>query len=69
MQDFQQQLQEIQADLHDTGVEHEGITAEEAYAERLAQLHIEEGFVQDGDKVVSVLLARCLLWVEIIQER
>ncbi|GAB7348188.1 hypothetical protein MBLNU459_g6193t2 [Dothideomycetes sp. NU459] len=69
VQDFYAQLIEIQTELHESGVAHEGRTAEEAYAERLAQLNLDDSGVQQGDKVVSVLLARCLLWVEIIQEK
>jgi len=63
------QLLQAQEELHVAGVSHEGKSAEEAYAERLAQLHLEEGVIQDGAKVVSTVLQRCLLWVEIVEER
>ena len=63
------QLLQAQEELHVAGVSHEGKSAEEAYAERLAQLHLEEGVIQDGSKVVSTVLQRCLLWVEIVEER
>ena len=32
-------------------------------------MQIEEGTVQEGDLVVSVLLTRCLLWVEIVEQK
>ncbi|KAG9837222.1 hypothetical protein KCU63_g12727, partial [Aureobasidium melanogenum] len=44
-------------------------TAEEAYAERLQHVHIDENHIEEGDKVVSFLLSRCLLWLEIVQEK
>ncbi|THV92084.1 hypothetical protein D6D23_00378 [Aureobasidium pullulans] len=69
VQELEEQLKQIQAELKDAGVSHEGRTAEEAYAERLSQVHIAENNVQEGTKVVSFLLGRCLLWVEIIQEK
>ncbi|KAI5195780.1 hypothetical protein E4T39_08056 [Aureobasidium subglaciale] len=69
VQELEEQLKQIQAELKDAGVSHEGRTAEEAYAERLQQVHIDENHIEEGDKVVSFLLARCLLWLEIIQKR
>lgn len=67
VQAFQDQLHKIQEDLHENTVTHEGKTAEEVYAERLAQLSLTDNEIQDGHQVVSALLARCVLWVEIIQ--
>lgn len=69
VQELEDQLKQIQAELKDAGVSHEGRTAEEAYAERLQQVHIDENHIEEGSKVVSFLLGRCLLWVEIIQEK
>lgn len=69
VQELQEKLEQIQTELQDAGVSHEGISAEEAYAERLAQVHIDESHIEDGRTVVSTLLGRCLLWVEIIQEK
>ncbi|KAH0156464.1 hypothetical protein KCU82_g10293, partial [Aureobasidium melanogenum] len=63
------QLKQIQAELKDAGVQHKGRTAEEAYAERLQHVHIDENHIEEGDKVVSFLLSRCLLWLEIVQEK
>ncbi|CAC9893199.1 unnamed protein product [Aureobasidium pullulans] len=64
VQELEEQLKQIQAELKDAGVSHEGRTAEEAYAERLSQVHIAENNVQEGTKVVSFLLGRCLLWID-----
>ena len=70
VQELQEKLKQLQSELQeDAGVQHEGRTAEEAYAERLAQVHIDEAHIEEGHKVVSTLLGRCLLWVEIIQEK
>ncbi|KAK4998971.1 hypothetical protein LTR66_001892 [Elasticomyces elasticus] len=66
---FQEQLLAIQAELHETNVRNEDRTAEEDYADRLSQLNIKESSNAEGPKVVSALLARCLLWVEIVQEK
>lgn len=67
--EYKQQLLQIQSELHVTDVAHEGKTAEEVYAERLAQIHLEEGVIQSGVKVVAQILGRCLLWIEIIQAK
>ncbi|KAF1344098.1 hypothetical protein BDV97DRAFT_304804 [Delphinella strobiligena] len=69
VKELEEQLHAISEQLHESGYTHEGKTAEEAYAERLSQFHIDEGVVRDGNQVVSILLARCLLWVEVIQEK
>jgi len=66
---LEDQLISISEEMHESGHSHEGKTAEEAYAERLAELHIDEGVIQEGNQVVSILLSRCLLWVEVIQEK
>ncbi|KAK4986464.1 hypothetical protein LTR50_005292 [Elasticomyces elasticus] len=66
---FQEQLLAMQAELHETNVRNEDRTAEEDYADRLSQLNIKESSNAEGPKVVSALLARCLLWVEIVQEK
>lgn len=68
MQGFQEQLNKIATDLHEQNlVAHEGKSAEEVYAERLAQLSLTDNEIQDGHQVVSALLARCILWAEVIQ--
>jgi len=69
VKDLHNQVLQTQEELHIAGISHEGKSAEEAYAERLAQMHLEEGVIQDGPKVVSTVLQRCLLWVEIVEER
>ena len=65
---YEEQLLQIQADLHESRDIHVGKSAEEAYALRLASLSLTESTIADGPTVVRALLARCLLWVEIIQE-
>ncbi|KAK0776253.1 hypothetical protein LTR75_016315 [Friedmanniomyces endolithicus] len=65
--DFEEQLLEIQSQLHGSRDSHEGKSAEQVYAERLQQLSLHES--TDGPTVVHALLARCLLWVEIIQAK
>jgi len=62
-------LLQIQSELHEEKLEHEGKTAEQVYAERLAQLTITGGEYDDGPPVVRALLARCLLWLEIVQDK
>ena len=69
VKEFEQQLLEIQEQLHESRITHEGKTAEQVYAERLAQMSLTEGEVADGPTVLRALLVRCLLWVEIIQEK
>ena len=65
---YEEQLLQIQAELHESRDSHEGTSAEQVYAERLASLSLTESEVADGPEVVRGLLARCLLWVEVIQE-
>jgi hypothetical protein len=65
--ELEQQLQELQAGLHESYDTHEGKTAEQVYAERLATLSLTEGEVADGPTVVRALLLRCVLWLEIIR--
>ncbi|KAI4735361.1 hypothetical protein E4T50_14116 [Aureobasidium sp. EXF-12298] len=69
VEELEAQLKQIQAELKDAGVSHEGRTAEEAYAEQLQQVHIDENHIEEGSKVVSFLLGRCLLWLEIVQKK
>ncbi|KAH9810045.1 Protein of unknown function (DUF2408) [Teratosphaeria destructans] len=72
VKDLHNELLQIQADLHEGPVTYEGKTAEQVYAERLALLSLTEhdgGQPCDGKTVVHALLVRCLLWVEIIQEK
>ena len=58
---------EMQADL---GIsDHEGQSAEEAYASRLQSLSLTEGEIQDGRDVVKALLVRCTFWLEIMREK
>ncbi|KAI7585939.1 hypothetical protein KC343_g19457, partial [Hortaea werneckii] len=69
VREFERQLLDIQASLNESRDAHEGKTAEQTYAERLASLSLTEGGISDGPTVVRALLARCLLWLEVIQER
>lgn len=69
VKELHDQLSQIQDELHESGVSHEGRTAEEEYADRLKRMTLEEGVVHEGPEVVATLLARCLLWVEIVEEK
>lgn len=71
VKEFEAQLLEMQEQLQAPRDAHEGKTAEQVYAERLSSLTLTEagGEVPDGPTVVRALLARCLLWVEIIQDK
>ncbi|KAF2864017.1 hypothetical protein K470DRAFT_279848 [Piedraia hortae CBS 480.64] len=67
---FVEQLRQIRKEL-DVGTDtHVGMSAEQAYADRLAY---RRGSVPnsttDGPAVVRSLLRRCLLWAEIVQEK
>ena len=48
---------------------HPGRTAEEVYAERIRTITLAMNPDQDGRTVLNGLLARCLLWVEIVEEK
>lgn len=69
VKELEAQLLAIQHELHADRDPHDGKSAEEAYSERLNKLSLTEGGVQDGEVVVKALLARCLLWCEVIQEK
>ena len=69
VKDFENQLNEIQTKLHADRDPHEGKTAEEVYAERLRVITLCDSMVQEPDMVVKALLARCQLWVEIVEEK
>ncbi|CAK4026840.1 related to UPF0662 [Lecanosticta acicola] len=68
VKDFEKQLIEISNELHENRDAHDGKSAEAVYAERLRMVNICETCVQPPEVVVKSLLARCLLWVEIIEE-
>jgi hypothetical protein len=69
VKELEAQLFAIQHELHEDRDPHEGKSAEEAYSERLNKLSLTEGGIQEGEVVVKALLARCLLWSEVIQEK
>lgn len=69
MNEFEQQVWQIEAEMQAERIQHDGISAEDAYADRLGILSLTEGEVQDGDKIVQALLVRCTLWIEIIREK
>lgn len=70
MKDLEAQLHEIQEQLHEEQPDHQGKTAEEVYLEKVHAMNLADYEVpKEGPAVVSVLLARCLLWAEIIQRR
>lgn len=68
VKDYHDQLLAIQAQLPDAQVPHEGVSAEELYAERIALIQLGPG-VQPGERVLNSLLVRCILWVEVIEEK
>jgi hypothetical protein len=67
--EFEQQVKEIQEEVHVDRYTHEGKTAEQAYEDKLAYLSLTEGGEQDGATVVKALLIRCTLWIEIMREK
>ncbi|KAL1586773.1 hypothetical protein WHR41_04470 [Cladosporium halotolerans] len=69
VKELESQLLAIQHELHEDRISHDGKSAEDAYAEKLSTLSLTEGGVRDGDVVVKALLARCMLWCEVIQEK
>ncbi|KXT04188.1 hypothetical protein AC578_92 [Pseudocercospora eumusae] len=69
VKEFERQLLEIESKLKLTHDDHQGKTAQEVYAERLELMNKCENCHQDPNFVVQSLLARCLLWVEIIQQK
>lgn len=69
VKEFEKQLRAIQDELHESRDPHEGKSAEEVYTERMAMVQICDGCTDDPDTVVKSLLARCVLWVEIIEQK
>ena len=72
VKDFEAQLLDIQETLHVETFSHEGKTAEQVYLEKLGSMSLTYGTeetAQDGRTIVRILLARCLLWAEIIQRK
>lgn len=70
--EFKQQVLKIQEDIHSDISESlaaSGLPAEQVFAEKLAKLSLTDGEIRDGPTVVKSLLARCVLWIEIIQEK
>ena len=67
--EYEQQIKEIQEELQVTTYSHEGKTPEQAYEDKLAFLSLTEGGVQDGQTVIKALLIRCTLWIEIMREK
>ena len=55
--------------MHADPFNHEGMNAEQAYAEKLSKMSLTDGEVQDGRTVNIALLLRCQLWIEIIREK
>lgn len=70
VKDLREQLAQVQEHLHTKGITHEGKTAEEAYAEHLAQVqNAQHGIIPEGNQVVSTLFSRCVIWLEIIEQK
>ncbi|KAK5167898.1 hypothetical protein LTR04_007006 [Oleoguttula sp. CCFEE 6159] len=66
---FEDQLKEIQAGLQDVVAPVGDRSAEDQYADKLREMKLDENHVPEGKKLVLDLLARCLLWVQIVQEK
>ncbi|TKA79140.1 hypothetical protein B0A49_01322 [Cryomyces minteri] len=66
---FEDQLKEIQAGLQDVVAPVGDRSAEEQYADKLREMKLDENHVPEGKKLVLDLLARCLLWVQIVREK
>ena len=74
---FQSRLLEIQARTQDTPIklvsEEDQRSAEDRYAAKLRQMQAEHDAAgstpPSGEKVVSDLLARCLIWADVIQQK
>ncbi|KAF1820220.1 uncharacterized protein K489DRAFT_433658 [Dissoconium aciculare CBS 342.82] len=69
VKEYHEQLLEMQRELNAELDLHPGKTAEETYAERISTITLAMQAGQDGRTVVNGLLARCLLWVEIVEEK
>jgi hypothetical protein len=67
--EFEQQIKQMQVEMQTDTYQHEGMGAEQAYAEKLSKLTLTEGEVQDGRTIILALLVRCTLWIEIIREK
>ncbi|KAK5171326.1 uncharacterized protein LTR77_004470 [Saxophila tyrrhenica] len=67
--EFEQQVIQIQEEMNADTIEYEGKSAEQAYADKLSKLSLTEGEIQDGRQIVLALLARCTLWIDIIREK
>jgi hypothetical protein len=69
VKELERQLLQIQGELHADRDPHEGKSAVEVYSERLRLIQEYPLNVQEPETMVRSLLARCLLWVEIIEEK
>jgi hypothetical protein len=59
----------MQKELHADVDTHPGRSAEEVYKERIQTITLAMNPNTDGQTVLRGLLARCLLWVEIVEEK
>jgi len=69
VKEYHEQLLQMQRELNADLDLHPGRTAEEVYAERIRTITLAMNPDQDGRTVLNGLLARCLLWVEIVEEK
>lgn len=67
--EYEQEMLKIRAEVHAEDIQVEGQGPEEAYASRLAELSLTEGEVPDGKAVIRALLTRCTLWIEIMRQK
>jgi len=69
VQEFKKQLEEIRKDLHEDAEQQDGQSLLDKYTEKIKGMSIEANTEASADKLVSDLLTRCLLWVDIIEEK
>lgn len=69
VREYEKQLKQIEATLHLSVVKTDDRSPEEKYAEKLAQLCLSDDGTNVGLKLVRDLLGRCLLWIQIMDEK
>lgn len=70
VRDFQQQLKEIEANFEGgSGLKPTDRSIEDQYAERLQLIRNDTDPSPEGRKIVETLLARCIIWAELVAQR
>ena len=67
--ELEQQVLQLRDEIDAESVHHDGESAEQAYASRISQMSLTEGNPRDGRAVITSLLFRCTVWIEIIREK